>query len=48
MLYDVKIHQSEMIVSVTGPDGVVAMPLANGLVGTGFASRYRFQHRAGF
>ena len=24
------------------------MPLANGLVGTGFASRYRLQPRAGF
>ena len=32
----------------TGPDGTVAMSLANGLVGTGFVSRYRFQPRAGF
>ena len=28
--------------------GAVAMSLANGLVGTGFASRYRLQPRAGF
>ena len=28
----------------TGPDGAVV----NGLVGTGFASRYRLQPRAGF
>ena len=26
----------------TGPDGAVAMSSANGLVGTGFAYRYRF------
>ena len=30
----------------TGPDGTVVMSLANGLVGTGFASRYRHQPRA--
>ena len=32
----------------TGPDGVVVMSSANGLVGTEFASRYRLQPRAGF
>ena len=30
----------------TGPDGTVAMSSVNGLVGTGFASRYRLQPRA--
>ena len=30
------------------PDGAVAMSSANGLVGTGFVSRYRLQPRAGF
>ena len=33
---------------LTGPDGAVAMSSANGLIGTGFASRYRLQHREGF
>ena len=39
-----------MLISLqhTGPCGVKAMPSANGLVGTGFASRYRLQPRAGF
>ena len=32
----------------TCPDGAVAMSLANRLVGTGFASRYRFQTRVVF
>ena len=32
-----------MLVILTGPDGAVAMLLANGLVGTGFASQYRLQ-----
>ena len=32
----------------TNRDGAVAMSSANGLVGTGFASRYRLQPRAGF
>ena len=32
----------------TGPDDSVTMSSANGLVGTGFASRYRLQPRAGF
>ena len=32
----------------TSPDGAVAKPLANGLVGVGFTSWYRLQHRAGF
>ena len=30
------------------PDGAVAMSSVNGLVGPGFASRYRFLPRAGF
>ena len=33
---------------ITCPDGAVAMLSANGLVGTGFASQYRLQSRAGF
>ena len=32
----------------TGPNGAVAMSPANGLVGTGFASRYRLQPREDF
>ena len=32
----------------TGPDGTVALSSAYGLVGTGFASRYRLPPRAGF
>ena len=32
----------------TGPDGAVAMSSAHGLVGTGFASRYRLQKPDGF
>ena len=32
----------------TDPDGAVVMSSANRLVGTGFASRYRLQPRAGF
>ena len=32
----------------TGPVGAVVMASANGLVGTGFASRYRLQLRSGF
>ena len=31
----------------TGPDGAVVMSSDNGLVDTGFVSRYRLQHRAG-
>ena len=31
-----------------GSDGAVAMSSANGLVGTGFASRFRLQCRVGF
>ena len=33
---------------IPAPDGTVAKSSANGLVGTGFASWYRFQPRAGF
>ena len=32
----------------TGPDGAVAKSSVNGLVGTGFASQYQLQPRAGF
>ena len=32
----------------TGPDGALVMSSANGLVGTGFVSRYRLRPRAGF
>ena len=32
----------------TGPDGAVVMLSANGLVGTGFVSRYQLQSRADF
>ena len=35
------------IVPKTDTDGTVAMSSANGLVGTGFATRYRLQPRAG-
>ena len=34
--------------NLSGPDGAVAMSSANGLVGTGFASAYRLEPRAGF
>ena len=37
-----------IISQVTGPNGAVVMSSANGLVGTGFASWYRLQPRAGF
>ena len=33
---------------LTSPDGAVAISSANGMVGTGFTSRYRLQPRAGF
>ena len=33
---------------MTGPDGAMAKSLANGLVGTGFVSRYRLQPIADF
>ena len=32
----------------SGNIGTVAMSLANGLVGTGFASQYQLEPRAGF
>ena len=35
-------------VTVSGPDGGVVMSSANGLVGTGFTSRYRLQPGACF
>ena len=39
---------SQHIYFYASPDGAVAKSLANGLVGTGFVSRYRLQPRAGF
>ena len=42
------VSTQEFIALTTGPDGAVAVSSANGLVGTGFASRYRLQPRAGF
>ena len=36
-----------MFVSLTGLDGAVAKLLANGMVGTGFASLYRLQSTEG-
>ena len=45
----VKAIEGDMYISIslTGPDGAVAMSSANGLVGTGFASLYHLQPRAG-
>ena len=37
-----------ILVFLTGPNGAVAKFVANGLVGTGFASRYRLQPRVDF
>ena len=33
---------------LTGPDGAVVKSSVNGLIGTGFAFRYRLQPREGF
>ena len=41
-------HNDEYITSsLPTEQPAVAMSLANGMVGTGYASRYRLQHRAG-
>ena len=42
--------KSEMLATwrLTVPDSAVVMSSANGLVGTGFVSRYRLQPRAAF
>ena len=40
--------ESLLLIGNTGPDGAVVMSSANGLVGTGFAYRYRLQPRACF
>ena len=45
-MMDVK--ELSLLIGKTGPDGAVAMSLANRMVGTGFVSRYRLQPRAGF
>ena len=45
---EVVIFVSCMMTGPDGPDGAVVMSSANGLVGTGFASRYRLQPRVGF
>ena len=37
-----------LLIGETGSDGAVVISWVNGLVGTGFASRYRLQPRAGF
>ena len=42
------LRQEVVIYAITGPDGAVAMSSTNGLVGTGFASRYRLHPSAGF
>ena len=36
-----------VVAQATGPDGAVAKSSDNRLVGTGFATRYRLQQRAG-
>ena len=33
---------------LSGPDGAVAMPSGNGVVGIGLASRYLLQRKTGF
>ena len=47
-LYPVSSYDNVPSFSSTGPDGAVVMSSTKGLVGTGFASRYRLQPRAGF
>ena len=44
--YNIKVY--EWGAAKTGPDGAVVMSSGYGLAGTGFASRYRLQPRAGF
>ena len=39
---------TNLLMKFTGPDDTVAMSLANGLVGSGFASWYRLHPKAGF
>ena len=43
----VHIKEPLLLIRKTGADGAVVMSSANGLVGTGFASRYRLQPRVG-
>ena len=43
-----RIKVDNVFFGYTGLDGAVVMLSANGLVGNGFASRYRLQPRAGF
>ena len=40
--------ESDSLIDNTVPDGAVVKSSAKGLVGTGFASGYRLQPRAGF
>ena len=51
-LSGLSVWDNEVVIFVscmmTGPNGAVVMSSANGLVGTGFASRYRLQPRVGF
>ena len=42
------INGGEINVSQTGLNGAVIKPSSNSLVGTGFASQYQLQPRAGF
>ena len=42
------INTDNTVLLFTGPDGAVVMSSANGLVGTGFSSRYRLEPRACF
>ena len=44
----VRVFKAGRISAYTGHDGAVVMSSANGLVGTGIASQYRLQPRAGF
>ena len=39
---------TNLLMKFTGPDGTVAISLANGLVDTGFASWYQLHPKAGF
>ena len=51
-LSGLSVWDNELVIFVSfmmaGPDGAVVMSSANGLVVTGFVSRYRIQPRAGF
>ena len=42
------LNRGSSVYRTTGPDDAVAESSANGLVGTGFTSRYRLQPQSGF